>query len=192
MIDEPMNPKDTNPNGPFDGPPEGGLLIELFQNPRSAETAFKDLLSMGYRREEITVMMSEETAKTCFRSEEIYVTDPGTEGLEGVGVGGAIGGAMGAVAAGIAAIGTSLIIPPLGIVVDGALAAAFAGGGAGALAGGLVGGLIGLGISDEQAKEFESGINAGGVVIGVETVSPENYRTIRNHWETIHKTGYAE
>ena len=159
------------------------LAIALFKNPRTAEDVYSNLLNNGYKKDDITVMMSEETAKRHFLNQDVSKTDPGNKSLQGMGVGGAVGGTIGAIAAAIAALGTSLIIPGLGIVVAGALAAGLAGGGAGALAGGLVGSLIGLGISDEQAKQFEVGIKEGGVVIGVYTKSLEDYNTLNDQWK---------
>lgn len=161
----------------------GGLLIKLFKNPRNADFIYSNLLNRGYKKEDITLMMSEETQRKYFSNQDISKTDLGNKSKEGIGVGGVVGGTVGAIAAGIAAIGTSLIIPGLGIVVAGALAAGLAGGGAGALTGGLIGGLIGLGLSDEQAKEFEAGIKAGGVVVGVDTKSGEEYKLLNNEWE---------
>lgn len=163
----------------------GDLLIILFQNPRNAQYVYTDLLNRGYAKENITIMMTEETEKQYFSGQDLSKTELGDKGLEGMGIGGVVGGAAGALAAGIAALGTSLIIPGLGIIVAGALAAALAGGGAGALAGGLVGLLVGLGISDEQAKEFEDGIKAGGVVIGVHTRSQADYKQLNQHWQAF-------
>ena len=170
------NPNDTNGSKK--------LLIELFNNPSVAKHAYWELLNKGYEKDDITLMMSEETEKNYFANQDVSTTNLGNKGLEGLGVGGVVGGTVGAVAAGIAALGTSLIIPGLGIIVAGAFAAGLAGGGAGALAGGLVGLLIGLGLSDEQAKEFEAGIKAGGVVIGVYEKTPEMYKGLNNEWKT--------
>jgi hypothetical protein len=161
----------------------GDLLIVLFENPQNAKHIYYDLLNKGYSKDDITIMMTEETENQYFSDQDISKTELGNKSLEGMGVGGAIGGAAGAIAAGIAALGTSLIIPGLGIVIAGAFAAALAGAGAGALTGGLVGALIGLGVPDKQAKEFEEGIKAGGVVIGVHTKSPENYKLLNQQWQ---------
>jgi len=171
----------SNQKGPND------LLIDLFRNPKNAEFVYGDLLKHKYRKEDITVMMSEDTAKKYFLNRDVSTTDLGNKSLQGMGVGGAVGGTVGAIAAAIAALGTSLIIPGLGIVVAGALAAGLAGGGAGALAGGLVGALVGLGLSDEQAKEFETGIKAGGIVIGVNPRSPEEYKRLNIQWKIYEK-----
>src|SRR5439155_26780703 len=105
---------------------------------------------------------------------------------EGAAAGGAIGTAVGATAAAIAAIGTSLIIPGLGIVVAGPLAAALAGGGAGAVAGGLIGGLIGLGIPESNAKAYEQALRDGGVVIGVHPHNNDETSKIREQFEKHH------
>jgi uncharacterized membrane protein len=88
-------------------------------------------------------------------------------------------------------VGTSLIIPGLGIVVAGALAAGLAGAGAGAVTGGLVGALIGLGFSDEQAKEYEAGIKAGGVVVGVNTRSSEEYKILNTEWKLRQREDFS-
>ena len=161
------------------------LLLVLFQNPRNASHVYSELLLKNYAKENITIMMTKETENQYFSGQDLTKTALGSKSIEGMGVGGIVGGAAGALAAGIAALGTSLIIPGLGIIVAGAFAASLAGAGAGALAGGLVGLLVGLGISDEQAKEFEAGIKAGGVVIGVHTKSQEDYKQLNQHWQAF-------
>ncbi|MBA3813129.1 MAG: hypothetical protein H0X26_01340 [Alphaproteobacteria bacterium] len=168
----------------------GGFLTGLFKNPLNAEYVYADLLNRGFKKEDITLMMSEETHQRYLTNKDIETTDLGSKSLEGMGVGGAIGGTVGAVVAGIAALGTSLIIPGLGIVVAGALAAGLAGAGVGAVTGGLVGALVGLGLSDEQAKEYDAGIKAGGVVIGVTTRSPEEYKMLNNEWKRRQSEDY--
>jgi hypothetical protein len=99
-----------------------------------------------------------------FPDEEVKV---GTKAAEGAGKGSAIGGTVGAIAGAIAAVGTSLIIPGLGIVIAGPIAAGLAGAGAGGITGGLLGALIGSGIPEARAKLYESGIKQGRIVMGV-------------------------
>jgi hypothetical protein len=94
---------------------------------------------------------------------------------EGSGVGFAVGGAIGATAAAIAAIGTSLLIPGLGLVVAGPFAAALAGAGAGGITGGLVGGLVGMGIAESEAKEYEEKIKNGKIIVGAKPKNEEDY-----------------
>jgi hypothetical protein len=67
----------------------------------------------------------------------------------------------------IAAIGTSIALPGLGLLIAGPLAGALVGAGAGGLTGGLLGALVGSGIPEEHAAEYETGIKSGGTVLGV-------------------------
>ncbi len=79
--------------------------------------------------------MSDETRKKPFSATDGPSTGLGTNAAEVAGVGGAIGGTLGAVVAAFAAVGTSLAIPGLGLIVAGPLAAGIAGAGAGGAAG---------------------------------------------------------
>ena len=89
-------------------------------------------------------------------------TDHETKALKGAGTGAAIGGTAGAVLAAITAVGTSLVIPGLGLVIAGPLVAAFAGAGAGGTAGGLIGALVGHGIPEDRAKKYQSRLDVQG------------------------------
>src|SRR4029077_4906852 len=80
---------------------------------------------------------------------------------DGLGIGGAIGGKVGAVLLAIAAVGTAIAIPGLGLLVAGPIAAALAGAGAGGVTGGLIGLLIGTGIPEHRAKVYETGVRGG-------------------------------
>ena len=51
-------------------------------------------------------------------------------------------------------------------MVAGPIAAALVGAGAGGATGGLIGALIGAGIPEDRAKEYERGINNGGILLG--------------------------
>lgn len=90
----------------------------------------------------------------------------GTKAAEGFGTGSAIGGGVGAALATLFAVGTSVLVPGLGLVVAGPIAAALLGAGAGGATGGLIGALIGAGIPEQRAKDYERGINDGGILIG--------------------------
>jgi hypothetical protein len=117
--------------------------------------------------------MSDETRKTHF-GDNTPDTDLGDKAMEGAGVGSAIGGTAGAIIGAIAAIGTSVALPGLGLIIAGPLAAALAGAGAGGLTGGLVGALVGSGIPEEHAAEYEEGIKGGGIVMGVKPRNEED------------------
>jgi hypothetical protein len=72
------------------------------------------------------------------------------------------------VLAAIAAVGTTLFLPGINLVIAGPIAAALAGAGAGGATGGLIGALIGAGIPEYRAKVYEAGLRGGGILIGVE------------------------
>lgn len=152
------------------------MMTKLFNDRESADRAFDQLKTHGYADSDINVLMSNETRDTHFASghDSSHDTDLGNKAMEKAGVGSAIGGTVGAVAAAIAAVGTSLLIPGLGLVVAGPLVAGLAGAGAGGLTGGLIGALVGSGMSDEQAKQYETGIKQGGIVLGVHARNSED------------------
>lgn len=159
------------------------MVTGLFNDRESAENAYKSVASRGYGKDDINVVMSDETRKTHFGDPGRTTTELGTKAAEGAGVGGAIGGTLGAVAAAVAAVGTSIAIPGLGLVIAGPLAAAIAGAGAGGVTGGLVGALIGWGIPEERVKRYESGISKGGILMGVKARSDEDATYFQDEWK---------
>ncbi|MGB8509204.1 MAG: hypothetical protein WCD76_12525, partial [Pyrinomonadaceae bacterium] len=62
--------------------------------------------------------------------------------------------------------------------------AGIAGAGAGGLTGGLIGALVGSGIPEDRAKEYESGIKEGGIVMGVNPRTDEDAEYFENEWKT--------
>jgi uncharacterized protein YjbJ (UPF0337 family) len=140
----------------------------LYPTPEAASRAYSGLTTEhGYRPEDINVVMSDETRKRHFGDAAPGTElSGGTKAAEGMGKGSAIGGGIGAALGALFAIGTSIVIPGLGLVVAGPLAAALAGLGAGGATGGIIGALIGAGIPEDRAREYERGINDGGILIG--------------------------
>jgi hypothetical protein len=94
-----------------------------------------------------------------------------------------IGGSLGAIIGGIAALGTNLVLPGLGLVVWGPIAAGLAGLGAGGATGGLIGALVGAGIPEERAKYYEEGVRNGGTMLGVRPRSNEDADYLENSWK---------
>jgi hypothetical protein len=147
------------------------MVTGLFPDRASAERAYNAISTRGYSKDDVNLMMSDSTRSTHFGDTE---TELGSKAAEGAAAGAGIGGTIGAVLAGVAAIGTSLVIPGAGLVIAGPLAAALAGAGAGGVTGGLIGALIGAGIPEERVKHYEEGINQGGIVLGVNPRSDED------------------
>jgi len=160
------------------------LVTSVFRDRVNSQNVYEWLRNRGYTPQEINVMMSEST-RTAYLSadEKEGKLRSGSAAAEGVGVGGAIGTAIGATLGAILAIGTSLAIPGLGLIVAGPLAAALAGGGAGAVTGGIIGGLVGLGIPEPNARAYQEALREGGVVLGVVPHNPEEVNVIRQYFE---------
>ena len=136
----------------------------------------------SYTKDDINVVMSEDTQKRHFTSGG-KETELGTKAAEGAGVGGAIGGTVGAIAAAIAAVGTSLVLPGLGLVIAGPVAAAVAGAGAGAATGGLVGALVGWNMPEERVKRYDEGLRKGGILMGVRPRNDDDATHLENSWK---------
>ncbi|MGH9882460.1 MAG: hypothetical protein ACRD6N_13565 [Pyrinomonadaceae bacterium] len=155
------------------------LVTGLFKNRLAAEAAVDAILKRGYTRDDISVMMSDAT-----RNKE-FALQARTHAADGAGIGGAVGGAVGAVLAAIAAVGSTLFLPGLNLVIAGPIAAALAGAGAGAATGGVIGALIGAGIPEYRAKVYEAGLKGGGILIGVEARTEEDAERLEELLEAV-------
>ncbi|MES2933270.1 MAG: hypothetical protein V4805_07260 [Pseudomonadota bacterium] len=159
------------------------MVTGLFKDRDSAERAYQTISDRQYNKDDVNIVMSDDTRKRYFAGKKGSDTELGTKAAEDAGIGGAIGGTLGAIAAAIAAVGTSLVIPGLGLVVAGPIAAAFAGAGAGGITGGLIGALIGWGIPEERVKLYEQGVQEGGILMGVKAHSGEDARHFEQAWK---------
>ena len=157
------------------------VLTGLFRDRDSAERAYQSISDRGYTRDDVNVVMSDDTRRRHFSGTTAgRETELGNKAAEGAGIGGAIGGSLGAIAAAIAAVGTTVALPGLGLVIAGPLAAAIAGAGAGAATGGVVGALIGWGIPEERVKEYDEAIRDGGILMAVRPKNEEDASFFEN------------
>src|SRR2546422_4523455 len=117
------------------------FVTGLFKTRAAAEAAVDAIIKRGYTRDDISVLMSDAT-----KNKEFAVQTK-SHAADGAGVGGAIGGTVGAVLLAIAAVGTTIAIPGLGLFIAGPIAAALAGAGAGGATRGVIGLLLRTGIS---------------------------------------------
>lgn len=136
----------------------GRTVVGMFSGHGEAKAAIEDLKAAGFPEDQIGVAMQEESPHGQLGQE------PGgtTEGVAtGALSGGVVGGLMGLLG--------SLLIPGLGpVVIGGVLASTLAGAGIGAATGGLIGALISLGVPEEDARHFDVGLRAGGVLVTVD------------------------
>jgi hypothetical protein len=155
------------------------MLTGMFRDRESAERAYSSLTSRGYTKDDITLLMSDEARRRHFGDRGD--TELGTKAAEGAGIGAAVGGGLGAVLATLSAIGV-MALPGVGLLAMGPIAAALTGGAIGAAGGGIVGALVGYGIPEEQARQYESGIREGNIVMGVSPRSDEDAQYFEREW----------
>jgi hypothetical protein len=155
------------------------LITGLFKNRVAAEAAVDAILKRGYTRDDISIMMSDAT-----RTKE-FALQARTHAADGAGVGGAVGGVVGAVLAALVAVGSTILLPGLNLVIAGPIAAALAGAGAGAATGGVIGALIGAGIPEYRAKVYEAGLLGGGILLGVEAQADEEIKKLEDLLDSL-------
>jgi hypothetical protein len=155
------------------------LVTGLFKNRVAAEAAVDAILKRGYSRDDISVLMSDAT-----RTKE-FGLQTRTHAADGLGVGAAVGGTVGAVLAAIAAVGSTLFLPGINLVIAGPIAAALAGAGAGGATGGVIGALIGAGIPEYRAKVYDAELRGGGILIGVEARSDDEVDRLESLLEEL-------
>ncbi|MFC9708100.1 general stress protein [Paenibacillus sp. NPDC056933] len=138
-------------------------IVGVFNTEREASSAIEGLKAQGFTSDEISVVTQDRDELKAIREET------GTKAPEGVAAGAATGGVLGGVAGLLAGIG-ALAIPGIGpILAAGPIAAAFTGAAVGAGAGGLVGGLVGLGIPEEDARQYEEYVQNGKILLLVDS-----------------------
>ncbi len=143
-----------------------------------AASAIDDLKRLGYRPDDISVVIHNEEEARKFEDETTTMVQEGAAG--GAATGGVIGG-IGGLLAGLGA----LTIPGIGpLLAAGPLAAALAGTAVGAAGGGLIGGLIGLGIPEHEAQEYDAMVGKGRILVIVDSEEANRldvYRTFQKN-----------
>lgn len=155
------------------------LITAIFHDQASAEHAYQCVSERGYDERDIDLIMSDETHKRFFSNVGTTQLErhlPASTGHEAV-----LGRNSGAISAAVTAIGTSLVIPGVGLIVAGPTAAALSNSGAGA--GGLIGALVDRGLPEEQVEHYEQEIKDGGILIGVRTESDRDAQYFEQQWK---------
>lgn len=140
-------------------------VVGLFHDQPKAELAIQTLKREGFTDDQIGIIMQDrEKQKELADSTGSSVSDAAATGAIGGGIAGGVLGLLAGVGA--------LAIPGIGpIIAGGALASTLAGAGIGAAAGGLIGALAGMGVPEEDARYFEQGVKAGGILVTVKAGS---------------------
>lgn len=149
------------------------LITAIFRDQVSAELAYQCVSERGYDERDIDLIMSDETHKRFFSNGATSRFEPHKATEAG------LGDNTGTISAAVTAIGTSLVIPGVGLVIAGPAAAVLTGAGAG----GLVGALIGRGVPEERVEHYEQEIKDGGILIGVQTQSDRDAHYFEQQWK---------
>ncbi|MGH8176353.1 MAG: hypothetical protein ACREV5_08845 [Steroidobacter sp.] len=163
------------------------MVTGLFSERADAERAWRAAVDLGYRRDDISLMLSEETRTRMFAGEQgvglsAKAAEAAKEPAKGAGkIGGPTGGHVGMIAPVLAAVGTLLLIPA-GIIAAGPIAIALGAAGAVGVAGGLVAALTDWGVPKGRVELYEAGIREGGVLIGVKPRSEQDTKKLVEAW----------
>ena len=156
-------------------------VSRVFRTREEADRAFDELKDRGYSDQDVNVLMSDETRDRHFGNNAVD-SELGDKVAENAGKGSLIGGGVGALVGAIAAIGSNVLLPGLGLIVAGPLAAGLAGAGAGAATGGLIGALTGAGVPEDEATRYENDIKEGGIYMGYKPRNEEDARYSYDRW----------
>ena len=160
------------------------MVTGLFSDSESVERAYAIVSQRGYGTADINVVMSDETRRRYFSEDREINVELGRKVEEGGEIGGPMGGTIGTIIPALIAVGV-VALPGLGLVLAGPVAVALAAAGAAGLAVGLIGALSDWGIPEERAKQYETGIHDGGILMGVKPRSNEDARHFKQQWEAI-------
>ncbi len=146
------------------------MVLGVFTEQDLASDAISKLEEKGYDPKEMSILMRDHSDSKRFAKET------GVGDVVGSTVGGA---ATGAVLGAVAGLVASFVVPGLGaffiggplaatLGLTGAAAATASGAATGAIAGGILGALTSaFGLTEEEAKIYESRINEGGILVAV-------------------------
>jgi uncharacterized membrane protein len=157
-----------------------------FKDLESADKAYRVLTDLGYGHDEVNVIMSEATRERLKTEPHTVVHNDVTPSEEGstdqVLAGAGAGSALGAIGGVIAAVGTTLLIPGLGLIIAGPMA------GIGAGIGALIGSLYGVPINsvgDDEETQFKTEVNSGRVLLRVIPHNVADGEVIRQKWDQL-------
>ena len=141
-------------------------LVGIFQNENEAIRVIENLKAAGYHDNEISVI-AKHSEKTDRIEEATHVDTQATDDASKAAGGAAIGGLLGGIGALLLELGV-IAIPGVGpFLAAGPIAATLTGLIAGGAIGGLAGVLVEAGIDKEDAKEYETYLDRGDILVAV-------------------------
>lgn len=158
-------------------------IIGVFDERENAENAIRDLEENDFDPKTISIVMKDQgEAKNMAKETGVSVSSGAATGITTGAVIGGLAGLIGAFV--IPGLGAFLIGGPIAATLGltGATAATVSGAATGAVAGGLIGALTSLGVSREDAEEYQERINTGGILLAI----PATDRTVDEVEEILH------
>ena len=147
---------------------KGDSVVGLFHTRQQAELAVDRLKTAGFPGQDISVLFPHKGETATFAKEE--GTKAAEDALKGIGTGGILGGFAGW----LAGIG-ALAIPGLGpFIAAGPIMGLLGGAAIGGTIGGVVGALIGMGVPEETARRYETGLREGRILVAVHSLRQED------------------
>jgi len=142
-----------------------------------AEQIADDLRLAGFTGNDISVLFPDKAGSRDFAHEK------NTKAPEGAATGAATGGVLGGALGWVVGIG-ALAIPGVGpFIAAGPIMAALGGAAIGAATGGIAGSLIGLGIPELEAKQYETKIKGGNILLSVHTENADQRKKAKDIFE---------
>ena len=154
-------------------------IIGIFGDRSGADIAYDALVNKGYTREDINILMSEDT-----RNDFMDRTSPLDSTLKEAAVGSAIGGTIGAIVGAIATIGSNIFIPGIGLVA-GPIAGAIAAGGTFAVGGATYAAALGLDNTEERLDKNILELKKGEILLSFRPKSSGDADDIVTEWRRI-------
>jgi hypothetical protein len=169
------------------------IVTALFSDATGVDRAYQAALARGYAREDINLVMSEETRRRHFGADQVatdlaHKATTSTEKKHPAGqeLGGPAGGTAATIAPALAAAGAAALLP--GLFLAGPIAIALAAATAVGVAGSVAGALTNWGVPKTRVQEYESHIRDGGILIGVQPRSEEDARFLQQEWQAAGST----
>src|SRR5919206_101282 len=153
--------------------------VGYFRDRHAADTAFDDLMSRGFSRDDLSIMGRGREGGAGLADDDHVGAG------EGAAVGGITGLLVGAAAMLIPGIGPIVAVGPLTAALTGAVT----GGVTGAVVGGVAGALIDAGVEEEEARFHEERFKHGGYLVTVradDTRYPEARRILESTGAETH------
>ncbi|MFA1819715.1 general stress protein [Virgibacillus oceani] len=175
------------------------IIGGVFSDVATTEKVIHELMDQGYSSKGISVFAHDKNKAEVLEDETNTGVTTNDEGRgknagKGAGIGAASGGVLGTLGGLVVGLGL-LTIPGIGqVAAAGPLAAALTGAAVAAGGGGIIGALVGLGMPEEQAKQYERFLKNGKVIVLVEADAENEHKVYETFmtYDTENKSMYPD